>query len=1505
MKLKTKFWMIAAVFVAMFVLLGCEGMGTNNTVKYTIQLDANGGTVTSQTIQVVENSVAQLPTPTKKGFEFEGWYNEDGTPWNLTNQVKSNTSLYAKWSLLTFQIEYDLDGGSLTEPNPTSFDLTKLPIQLKTPIREGYDFAGWKVNGKIVNSLTVDELANIKVIATWTRSTYAINYVLNGGVNARNNPVSYRTGIPVTINEPTRGNVDFLGWYLDPQFSGSPISVIPADSTMMRDVTLYAKWGDVVVTGIEITQNPTKMTYNALENFDKTGMIVTAHYNDGLSHEITEYVVDKTTLKGTDNSFSVSYAGFTVFKSINVQKLALTNSMIAAISDVTYNGSEHKPVPVVTNGTLPIIKDSDYTVEYTNNINAGTATVTIKATPSGNYSGAASVDFEIDKINYDMSNVAFANGSGQRGETIVPLSVVNCPNSVSVAYYYKTVTNDYLIDNWTTMFNNMTADDYVITAIFTSNDNNYNDPSSITATLTIKPSDSEYVDAAIADLNLQFGNGVLNVSSVLPTTVKDCLVQWTSDNNSVQINSENKFEYVRQEQLFIVTIKADVSYDIVTKDVSFNLTIPAYPVIVDSDTDITFKGHGIPDNSVFNAEIEDLTNGNIDSTYVLSSINYQPLSAFAVEAYDATSFLDYPAFGSAITIKIPIPQTFNGNKNILKVVGIKDGIATDMNATVSSDELYLEFSTTSNFEYFSVVCRNFVASFVYNNGASNYNYVLKYSLTLTKPNDPVNGTYVFDDWYADENFTNPYVFGTVLTTDVEIYAAWNSVSITDSSNVTTYYRDLATAVAAVHTNETIKVFASTTLNTDVTISSGVKLIVAYDGIASSSDNNSAKILGSGTITVASGAVFEEPMFFEMSLSQANSVYEALLIRDSIDFFPFSDYNLHVTQCNIKIESGAKYNANSILVVGGSITEGIVITTPSLVTTTNENGLICLEDGSYIEKSYSNGRVVIDLYGNMSNSAFPAKITLGEYAGFLGQDTMEVSSFPFAIKNTVDINYHDGEYTLNLKFIYNSGSTSTGSTNAIVNQVMNGVDNYSVYENNEWVNKFAIYYVADGNQIARALYEAGETVTLIELPDKAGFTKLGWDNLITVMPSNNLTLTAKYKGVLLTYMVDDELYKTVEVGYGTTINLISEPVKVGHFFSGWTCRETVATSDTTITGSFLVSSYQLTFYINGVASTTEKSYGATFNIPILSSYEKDNKIYHFSYWYEKSTPDTPYTNNVMPAHNLSLYPKFVDTSINIFEYELDANNNATIIGLNNNYDNTTAIYIPEIIQNYNSATMLVEEYPIIAIGEKIFMNNTRITSVDLSTSKITTIANYAFYGCTALTTVKFATTVNTIGSYVFANCELLSNVVIPTLVTAINDYTFLGCSTLTSFAIHKNINSLGSSAFASCTSLENVIFEDGISLSNIGMAAFSGCASLVNIVLPESLPTIKRNTFLNCTKLETITIPTSVTEIKADAFKNCTKFKTINYNGTEIEWKLIAIDTTNNNIVAGATKNYLG
>ena len=90
------------------------------------------------------------------------------------------------------------------------------------------------------------------------------------------------------------------------------------------------------------------------------------------------------------------------------------------IADVTYTGKAQKPAVVVKNGDKTLVEGTDYTVKYSNNTNAGTATATI--TGIGNYSGTASKTFTINKArgSVSFSPDKFTKTYGDPDFTITP-----------------------------------------------------------------------------------------------------------------------------------------------------------------------------------------------------------------------------------------------------------------------------------------------------------------------------------------------------------------------------------------------------------------------------------------------------------------------------------------------------------------------------------------------------------------------------------------------------------------------------------------------------------------------------------------------------------------------------------------------------------------------------------------------------------------------------------------------------------------------------------------------------------------------------------------------------------------------------------------------------------------------------------------------------------------------------------------------------------------------------
>lgn len=124
-------------------------------LKYEITLDAGGGSfITPDGAETVYTYVLEygqtfsLPLCTREGYAFLGWFDEGG---NEVEEITSinikNMTLTASWlqTGVEYRIEYILDGGTMTAPNPDAA-LSDVSAPLPEPVREGYVFLGWYDN---------------------------------------------------------------------------------------------------------------------------------------------------------------------------------------------------------------------------------------------------------------------------------------------------------------------------------------------------------------------------------------------------------------------------------------------------------------------------------------------------------------------------------------------------------------------------------------------------------------------------------------------------------------------------------------------------------------------------------------------------------------------------------------------------------------------------------------------------------------------------------------------------------------------------------------------------------------------------------------------------------------------------------------------------------------------------------------------------------------------------------------------------------------------------------------------------------------------------------------------------------------------------------------------------------------------------------------------------------------------------------------------------------------
>ena len=181
----------------------------------------------------------------------------------------------------------------------------------------------------------------------------------------------------LTVGTNEHGTVTF-------KVGGSTVTTANENDVVTVEITPASGWSTAAATG---------KWYAAVANAPRHAQDI-----DLLKDfELTPVVGNKNaytfTMQRANAEISVSYK----------KQLTHTDISIDDIQAVTYNGLAQTPAVTVKDGQTELTLGTDYTVAYSNNVNAGTATVTVTAEESSNYSGTTTKNFTIQKADIEVT----------------------------------------------------------------------------------------------------------------------------------------------------------------------------------------------------------------------------------------------------------------------------------------------------------------------------------------------------------------------------------------------------------------------------------------------------------------------------------------------------------------------------------------------------------------------------------------------------------------------------------------------------------------------------------------------------------------------------------------------------------------------------------------------------------------------------------------------------------------------------------------------------------------------------------------------------------------------------------------------------------------------------------------------------------------------------------------------------------------------------------------------
>ena len=272
--------------------------------NYTLTINPNGGTYnnTSSNTEITKayNDTYTLETPVKEGYTFTGWtINDETFEGNEYTFISKDETIVANYSLDTYTISYDLDGGECLD-NPETYTVNDLFI-LNKPTKNGYTFVGWTGTGlsEPTKDVTINHMTgNRSYTAVYEKDAYIIKYNLSGGTTT--NPTRYDvTSGDIVLSYPSRPGYRFLGW------TGTGLEELTMDVTIPAGST-----GDR-----EYTASYEIITY--LITYETGTSSITTDYLNGLNPLTYTVETDTFTLtnpmdiKDSDNDTTEAFTGWT------------------------------------------------------------------------------------------------------------------------------------------------------------------------------------------------------------------------------------------------------------------------------------------------------------------------------------------------------------------------------------------------------------------------------------------------------------------------------------------------------------------------------------------------------------------------------------------------------------------------------------------------------------------------------------------------------------------------------------------------------------------------------------------------------------------------------------------------------------------------------------------------------------------------------------------------------------------------------------------------------------------------------------------------------------------------------------------------------------------------------------------------------------------------------------------------------------------------------------------
>ena len=226
---------------------------------------------------------------------------------------------------------------------------------------------------------------NVVLFAQWETNTYVVTFESNGGSRVDRQRVMHGSMV-ARPDDPTRDGYEFAGWFVDGSLKFPYDFSIPVAGPL----TLHAKWKKLSLEDAVVSLGAQTYTYDGSA---KCPIPEVRLGGKTLRPRVDYLVTYKNNVEAGTGMCTVTGRGLYVGKSIAEFVIEPASFSVLAPKAQTYTGKAILAMPTVRSGDKTLGLGSDCAVRWENNVDVGTATITV--TGKRNYAGTRRVTFEI------------------------------------------------------------------------------------------------------------------------------------------------------------------------------------------------------------------------------------------------------------------------------------------------------------------------------------------------------------------------------------------------------------------------------------------------------------------------------------------------------------------------------------------------------------------------------------------------------------------------------------------------------------------------------------------------------------------------------------------------------------------------------------------------------------------------------------------------------------------------------------------------------------------------------------------------------------------------------------------------------------------------------------------------------------------------------------------------------------------------------------------------------